>query len=80
MNIDAAIAPLADIRGHRYVTCFCLCNQGVLMKLSSKMHRQIEIKIRRSLASDIFHRSENQSAPEPASQSKPQGPDGNANR
>ena len=50
------------------------------MKLSSKMHRQIEIKIRRSLASEIFHRSESQSVPEPASPSKPQGPDGSTNR
>jgi hypothetical protein len=79
MNIDAAIAPLADIRGHRYVTCFCLCNQGVLMKLSSKLQRLIEIKIRRSLASESY-RFETQSVPEPASQSKPQGPDGSARR
>ena len=49
------------------------------MKLSSKLHRQIEIKIRRSLAADT-QRPETASLPDPGSQAKPRYPEGSANR
>jgi hypothetical protein len=49
------------------------------MKLSSKMHRQIEIKIRRSLAADT-QRPETVSLPEPETPVKPRFPEGSAGR
>ncbi len=49
------------------------------MKLSSKLHRQIEIKIRRSLAADP-QRTETQSLPDPGNQLKPRYPESSANR
>ena len=49
------------------------------MKLSSKLHRQIEIKIRRSLATDT-QRPETVSLPEPGSTVKPREPEGSVNR
>ncbi len=48
------------------------------MKLSSKMHRQVEIKIRRSLAAET-PRPETASLPDPG-QTKPRYPEGSANR
>ncbi len=40
------------------------------MKLSRRMYRQIEIKIRQSMANDMVHRETTQ-LPDPASQAKP---------
>ncbi len=48
------------------------------MKLSSKLHRQIEIKIRRSLAADT-QRTET-ALPERGPMAKPREPEGAANR
>lgn len=40
------------------------------MKLSRRMYRQIEIKIRQAMANDMVHR-ETVALPEPASRAKP---------
>jgi hypothetical protein len=49
------------------------------MKLSSKLHRQIEIKIRRSLAAET-QRTETTSLPDRGAITKPRDPEGSANR
>ena len=49
------------------------------MKLSSRLYRQIEIKIRRSLAADT-QRPETVSLPEPGAPVKPRFPEGSGSR